>query len=106
MKYRHRLTQINTDKMKRKNPCKSVSQIEGSHTLYTTRKGEMKATGRTGNRGRATQKRKRVGVGKSVLMMLNHPKTVVPKLPKALYTPSFYWRKRGGINRGSFNNPG
>ncbi|MCK4735876.1 MAG: hypothetical protein KAT65_25705, partial [Methanophagales archaeon] len=47
--YRHRLTQINTDKMKRamplkicppaqqkrKNPCKSVSQTEGSYTLYT-----------------------------------------------------------------------
>ena len=95
MKYRHRLTQINTDKMKRINPCKSVSQIEGSYSFYATRKGEMKATGQTGNRegAKAKESEKKCFEG-----------TQPPQEPKALYTPSFYWRKKGGINRGSFNN--
>ena len=52
--YRHRLTQINTDKKSNAvspvqqknekicvNPCKSVSQIEGGYTLYTTRKARI-----------------------------------------------------------------
>ena len=62
--------------------------------IYATRKEEMKATERTGNREGAKRKR----AGKSALMMLTHPE------PKALYTPSFYWRKKSDINRGSFNN--
>jgi len=62
------------------------------------RKEEMKATGQTGNRQRATQKRKRAGAGKSALMMLNHPQE-----PKALYTSFFYWKKRGKKKSGSEN---
>ncbi len=77
MKYRHRLTQINTDKMKRKNPCKSVSQIEGSYTRYTARKEEMKVTERTGDREGAKRKR----AGKSALMTPTHPQN------RKLYIP-------------------
>ena len=47
--------------------------------IYATRKEEMKATGRTGDREGA--KRKRAGAGKSVLMALNHPKN------RKLYIP-------------------
>ena len=66
-----------------------------SYTLYTARKGEMKATGQTGDRGRgkAKESEKKCSGGAQP-----------PQEPKALYTPSFYWRKKGGINRGSFNN--
>jgi len=59
------------------NQCKSVSQIDGSYSYYATRKEEMKATGRTGDREGA----KRKGAGKSALVALTHPKN------RKLYIP-------------------
>ena len=56
----------------------------------------MKATERTGDREGATRKR----AGKSVLVMLTHPRN------RKLYIPSLSIGEKeiGGINRGSFNN--
>ena len=55
----------------------------------------MKATGQTGNRGRGKAKESEKKCSDDA-----QP----PQEPKVLYTPSFYWRKKGDINRGSFNN--
>ena len=58
----------------------------------------MKATGRTGDRERATRKR----AGKSVLMMPTHPRA------ESFIYPPFLLEKKEivSINRGSFNNMG